>query len=107
MKYALIRMHITSTMSANLQLLERHQVSPLVSLPVRARERPFTLFCMEIRSVVALSHGAAHQPRARRAWSEIADLRLLQRFERLRDELAAFLEPALGRVEVSRPGAAL
>src|SRR6185437_5730337 len=39
--------------------------------------------------------------------AKIADLRLLQRFERLRDELVALFELALGRVEVSRLRATL
>jgi len=36
---------------------EIDQLSPLVSLRALASERPFTLFCMEIRAVLALSHG--------------------------------------------------
>src|SRR5262249_46403273 len=50
---------------------EENQLSPLVSLRALAAERPFTLFCMEIRAVLALSHGAPHPMRAHRAWSEM------------------------------------
>src|ERR1043165_7803953 len=102
MKYALIRMHITSTVSANCMLPNRSVVA--ASIASRARLGAPLHFVLHGDSCGSGTK-SRHRGRARRTWKKL--LGLLQRVDRLRNELAGVLEHALRRRVIPGLGAAL
>src|SRR5262245_38367856 len=105
MKYALIRMHSTRTMSANCRLLERSDVAASIASAARRGSALHLVLHGD-----SCGFGITSQPRApaagaSRSERNFSGLRLLQRFDRLRDELSGAFENALRRGIVPGLGA--
>src|SRR6476659_5617720 len=108
MKYALIRMHITSTMSANCRLLKGGSD---LAASIASGAHPGAALHLVLHGDSCGSGTKSRPPRTNRGHTgrgaNFADLRLLQRVERLRDEIDRAFEHAPRRVVVPSLGTAL